>query len=300
MEKNKLILSVDFDNTCFTEDYPRIGKPIDGAKDTINWLYDMGHTIIINSCREGIYMEEAVSALNRHGFKWHYFNTNDPDRVEHYGWDSRKIGCDIQIDDRDIHVKSNGGVVNWSKTRSMLEKVIHPKKKVVCIVGESGVGKTHMAEYLNRYYDIPMIESYTDRPKRAVDEVGHTFVSKEEFDDLDMGSMIAFTCWKTNNGDIARYCCLESDVRPGLNTYVIDERGLNYLKKYWSHTFTIFAVRMFASEKDRKQRVDEERMSRDKGLFTMPSEAFDYFIENNYSSAMTEKYDRLYERISKL
>jgi len=48
-----LTISVDFDGTIAYEEYPDIGNPIPGAIEAINTLYDMGHTIIINSCRAG-------------------------------------------------------------------------------------------------------------------------------------------------------------------------------------------------------------------------------------------------------
>lgn len=294
------IFAVDFDNTLFEEVYPGIGDIIPGAQETINWLHDLGHIIIINTCREGVHAEVAISALNAHGVKWDYFNTNDPLRVERYNHDSRKIGCDISIDDRDISVKSSTGVVDWVKTRRMLESVLLPKKKVVCVVGESGSGKTFMVEYLRKKYGISMIESYTDRPKRTEDEVGHSFLTPEEFDDLDMASMIAFTCWPQGDGSIARYCCLVDDVKDDVQTYVIDERGLKYLRKYWSQDFSIFAVRMFSTDVERSKRVSEDRMKRDEGLFNMTSNDFDYFIENDYTNGMFKKYDALYNRIIKL
>jgi len=296
----KKIVLVDFDSTIYTEVYPGVGELIPGARETINWLHDLGHIIIINTCREGVHAEVAMSKLDADGVKWKYFNHNDPKRVEQYGNDSRKLGGDICIDDRDIHVKSTTGVVDWKKTRRMLEQLLLPKKKIICIVGESGTGKTFLAEYLRQQYGIPMIESYTDRPKRTPDEVGHTFLSKEEFDDLNMAEMIAFTCWPGADGEIVRYCCLEGDVDSEVSTYVIDERGLRYLKKYWSHIFRIFAVRMSADEHEIAKRTDPARRNRDKGLFTMGEEWFDCFIHNDYSKGMYKKYDSLYERTNKL
>ena len=112
--------------------------------------------------------------------------------------------------------------------------------------------------------------------------------------------MIAFTVWKLEDGEIARYCCLEKDINYPIMFYVIDERGLKYLKTYWSDKFRIFALRMFASEKLRKQHASKERMDRDKGNFTLSADAFDSFIDNDYSDGMYEKYDNLYKRIQML
>lgn len=181
-------------------------------------------------------------------------------------------------------------LVDWEKR----------KKVIVCVVGESGTGKSHLASYLEANYGFGLIQSYTDRPKRHEQETGHTFLTKEEFDDLDMKKMIAFTCWKQADGSIGRYCCLKDDVVLQHSVYVIDERGLKYLKKYWSSEFTIFAVRMYAQEDARIKMVGVDRAKRDEGNFNMTSDGFDYFIENDYSEGMVEKYDRLYLRILKV
>jgi len=106
-----MIIAVDLDNTMFKEEYPEVGEIYPKAIEVVNSWYDRGHVIIINTCREGKPLEIALHALHKAGLKWHYANANDPDRIAMYGWDSRKIGCDVQIDDRGIYEKVHG--VNW-------------------------------------------------------------------------------------------------------------------------------------------------------------------------------------------
>ena len=55
------------------------------------------------------------------------------------------------------------------------------KPIVICIVGASGSGKTHMSKFLYEGFGIPMVVSMTTRPKRRneVDGVDHKFVSKQ-------------------------------------------------------------------------------------------------------------------------
>lgn len=112
------IIAVDFDNTIAREEWPFIGDLLPGARDVINKLHDQGHKIIIWTCREGEYAEEAIEFLEREGVKFDLFNNNCEDRMEKYGWDSRKIGCDISIDDRDIYWKING--IDWKVIDTML------------------------------------------------------------------------------------------------------------------------------------------------------------------------------------
>lgn len=115
--ENKLVIAIDFDSTLAVEEYPDIGVAIDGAVDVANWLYDKGHTIIIWTCREDEYATDAMEWLEMNGFKYHYFNENCPERIDKYSKDSRKIGCDVLIDDRCIFSKMMGREVDWSLVR---------------------------------------------------------------------------------------------------------------------------------------------------------------------------------------
>lgn len=297
MGDKKFIIGVDFDNTLFQEVYPQVGELIAGAKETLQWLDSLGHTIIIDTCRNNGAEEAARYALLTNQIPFHYFNANTQDRIDEYGGDTRKMSVDIDIDDKSIDLRIKGKV-NWNVIRSQLELLIFGKKKIICVVGESGTGKTTMVEYLGNKYGVKMIESYTDRPKRKPDEVGHTFLSEKEFDKLNMADMIAFTAWPNGNGGVTRYCCLYKDVTHPIMLYVIDERGLQYLRRYWGHLFDIVAIRMFSSEFKRAKLVSPERMKRDEGLFTLGYEHFDYFIDNDYTDAMYERYDQLFNKIS--
>lgn len=148
------------------------------------------------------------------------------------------------------------------------------KPLIICIVGESGTGKTTIADYIEKTYKIPMIQSYTDRRPRFEGETGHTFVSKLEFDLFDKKDMIAYTKF----GDY-RYCCLKSDVLE-LNTYVIDEDGLKYLKKNFSNIYNLKTIRIVRQKGDRIDSVGLDRVRRDDNVFNIPLEDFDYLITN--------------------
>jgi guanylate kinase len=166
------------------------------------------------------------------------------------------------------------------------------KPLIICIIGESGVGKTHLSNYLEDTYGIELIESRTTRPPREPNERGHLFVSEEEFDTYLQEDMIAFTKF----GEY-RYCCLVKDVPEDASCYVIDEYGFTYLKKHFGDKFLIFAVRMFAAEHLLNVRVDPERRARDKDKFILSANHFDYFIDNDFTDSMYQKYDALYKYI---
>lgn len=150
--------------------------------------------------------------------------------------------------------------------------LVKMKKIIICIAGESGTGKTTMAEYIEKSYNIPMIYSYTDRLPRFRDEMGHIFITKEEYDELKIEDMIAYTKF----GD-ARYCCLKKDVKD-VNTYVVDENGIKYLEAMYGNEYEIFKVRLHRPEEMRN--VSTERINRDKGMFNNDI-IYDLNIYNN-------------------
>jgi hypothetical protein len=137
-----------------------------------------------------------------------------------------------------------------------------------------------VAEAIEKYAGIVMLQSYTDRPRRTPDENGHTFLTKEQFDKFREEDMIAFTEW---NG--YRYCCLHSDIRP-INTYVIDERSVQYLTENFNHKYNIYTIRFYRGKAARIKSVGKERVDRDEGKFNMELNQFDHVEMNNGSDKL--------------
>ena len=279
----KLVNAIDFDGTIVTNKYPNIGYLKRNAKEVINKLYDEGHDIIINSCRQGREEREMVEFLIDNEIKFDEVNKNLCYRIEEYGNDCRKIGADIYIDDKAYPCN----ILNWNEIYRFVSCKANRKPLIICIVGESGSGKTTIAEYIEREHGIKMMESYTDRPIRYPGETGHTFVTKEEFDSFSHDDMIAYTEFGGY-----RYCCLKKDVLD-YNTYVIDERGLLYLREHFSDLYEIRCMRVYASSNERIKRVGEERVKRDFGMFKLHK--YDY----NFDCLIFNLYDlnKLYNNV---
>lgn len=149
------------------------------------------------------------------------------------------------------------------------------KPIILCIVSESGGGKTMMADYIAEMYGWQLIESRTTRPPRFEGEGGHTFVSDDEFDSYKKEDMIAFTTFGA-----ARYCCLHRDV-PARALYVIDEFGLQYLQENFADIYRIISLRLHRDKRRRIEAVGEERVARDEGKFNLPDTCFDYVCVNS-------------------
>lgn len=119
----RIKIGVDFDSTIATEDrFPDAGDIIEGAKETITKWYNMGHIIIINTMRENHHAIPALKFLKENNIPYHYFNENHPEGEEVYGYDSRKMGCDIFIDDRSLYMKVFG--VDWSKIDIFMDYIL--------------------------------------------------------------------------------------------------------------------------------------------------------------------------------
>jgi len=267
----KLTIAIDFDGTiCTFAQWPKIGQPQKDVKKTINALHREGHTIIINSLREGVYMHRAQRWLEDHGINYHYFNENNPENIANY-YNGRKIAADVYIDDRNIN-----GLPSWIDIYAMIQNMVKPV--IICIVGESGAGKTMLAQYLESQYGITSIKSHTTRAPRFEGESEYTFVDDEVFDSYSEDDMLEFATHGHH-----RYCSFKKDVLP-INTFVCNEDGLKSLKQAHSDAYNIISLRIWRPDGARIKHAGEERVKRDEGMFLMKGHEFDYMISNRYGT----------------
>lgn len=111
-----MIIAVDFDGTIVTHDYPRIGKPIPFAIDTLKKLQADGHQLILWSVREGELLQEAVDYCQQKGLEFYAVNASFPEERQLSTADTpRKIIADIYIDDRNL-----GGLPDWGVIYQMI------------------------------------------------------------------------------------------------------------------------------------------------------------------------------------
>ncbi len=102
-----MIIAVDFDGTIVEHQYPKIGREIPFAIDTLLRLQEDHHQLILWTCREGNLLKEAVDYCRQRGLEFYAVNKNfpeeknEPDTV-------RKLTAELFIDDRNL-----GGLPDW-------------------------------------------------------------------------------------------------------------------------------------------------------------------------------------------
>lgn len=93
-----MILIFDYDGTIVKDSWPGVGKLRFLAKPILKWLYRR-NILILNTCREGQKLKEAVDFLNTHGVYFDYYNENCESLIRQFG-DCRKISGDWTFDDK--------------------------------------------------------------------------------------------------------------------------------------------------------------------------------------------------------
>ena len=120
-----LTIAVDFDGTIVENRFPKIGKPILFALETLKKLQEEGHQLILWTYRSENELEEAVEFCNSKGIYFYCVNKSYPE--EDYDQTiSRKIQADIFIDDRNI-----GGLLGWGEVYLKLSKESLNKEKKI-------------------------------------------------------------------------------------------------------------------------------------------------------------------------
>lgn len=116
MDKN--IIAVDFDGTCVTHEFPKIGKNI-GAAEVLIALSNKGYKLILYTMRSGLLLQEAVEWFKNNNIPLYAINenpsqkswTNSPKVFAHYYIDDAAVGCPLLYDE----ILSNRPYVDWEE-----------------------------------------------------------------------------------------------------------------------------------------------------------------------------------------
>lgn len=105
------MIAVDFDGTLCEHSFPAIGKVEIKHMKVMGYCkiaQSKGAIIILWTCREGKYLDEAVKWCGEQGLIFNYINENCRISQEfcknYYGKNSRKIFADEYIDDKAVNM----------------------------------------------------------------------------------------------------------------------------------------------------------------------------------------------------
>ena len=100
-------------------------------------------------------------------------------------------------------------------------------RPLYCIIGPSGSGKSKLVENIKKEFDwMESVDSYTTRQPRYLNESGHIFITKEEFDKLNL---IAYTVFNNYEYGVTAELLDKADL------YIIDLDGYLYLKEHYKN-----------------------------------------------------------------
>ena len=99
-----MIYAVDFDGTLSMGEWPAVGPANDRLINFLLGRQERGDKVILWTCRAGSALEDAVDFCEDHGLVFDAVNDNLPEIVEQYGSNSRKITCDVYIDDKACYI----------------------------------------------------------------------------------------------------------------------------------------------------------------------------------------------------
>ncbi len=155
---------------------------------------------------------------------------------------------------------------------------------IFCLVGASGCGKTSAAKHIEKSLHLPVICSYTTRPKREgeTDGIEHFFVTEEEMPSRE--SMLAYTYF----GGYHYWATKEQASRNCI--YVIDEDGVRELMRF-ADEFTILPIYINKECID----VDSARKERDRDRRPLRYDSYISHIDNNGTM-----YDFLYNVVEQI
>lgn len=105
---------------------------------------------------------------------------------------------------------------------------------IYCIIGNSGSGKTTIADALQREYNLSVLKSYTTRPKRKETDNDHIYIDEEEY--FALQHKVA-----TRKAEDGYYCATKEQVNNN-DIYVIDFGGFFELKQKYDGYKSVKAI----------------------------------------------------------
>lgn len=135
-----MIIAIDFDGTIVEHAYPKIGKPIPFAVETLLQMQKDGHKLILWTVRRGRLLQEAIDYCAQRGLYFYAENENYRGENKELGEEvSRKLSVDMFIDDRNL-----GGLPDWGVIYNAVKATADGTNALKVMAGQSPIPGTKM------------------------------------------------------------------------------------------------------------------------------------------------------------
>lgn len=125
------------------------------------------------------------------------------------------------------------------------------KTKIVCIIGESGGGKTSLLKSLELEGEINIIQSYTSREPRYEGEWGHEWGDGHLFIEHSLADEVVASTYFNGNLYWANKKQFDEEK---INIYVIDRRGIDLLRLLNKDEYEVYVIYINTDEMVRMER----------------------------------------------
>lgn len=117
---DKFRIAIDFDDTIYKTNFPDIINPLPHALRVIKAMQNHNKFLtILWTCREGKHLNQAIKRLEKDGLYFAAYNENPIGYSDEGFGNSRKIGADIYIEDKDVFSTVN--YMNWFWIKTNIE-----------------------------------------------------------------------------------------------------------------------------------------------------------------------------------
>jgi hypothetical protein len=126
MRDYRAILSIDFDKTVGDTDFPTIHGLHDNCREACGRLHDIHDCWIgLWTCRQERHLEPVVDFLAEVGFEYNSLNEQHPNIPKIFGYDARKMGADIYVEDKDVYAQHNPNFPDWLEIERLVIDIIN-------------------------------------------------------------------------------------------------------------------------------------------------------------------------------
>ena len=108
------VAAIDFDGTIVKNEFPEIGKPLPSSFRVLKKLQDAGWILVLWTCRDDEYLEEAVEFCRERGLEFTSINENPPQVTFDC---SNKVVADVYVDDKNPY---KHGDIDWEELEGIL------------------------------------------------------------------------------------------------------------------------------------------------------------------------------------